>query len=85
MKIQSSRYGQRRTVTDNGHGIYTIEGEARYTRAGMSECNTKIGYFDPEGGPFISVGDDLGFGQISEIRIEPSGKKDHFKIRVEVA
>lgn len=85
MKIENSRYGQKRTVTDNGHGIFTIEGEARYTRAGMNKDNTKIDYFDPEGGPFICVGSDYGFGVINEIHIEPSGKENHFKIRVEVA
>ena len=85
MKDLMSRYGQVRKVTDNGHGIFTIEGESRYTRAGMDEDNTKIDYFDPEGGPFICVGSDYGFGVINEIHIEPSGKENHFKIRVEVA
>ena len=86
MKIQSSRYGQKRTVTDNGHKVFTIEGEARYIRVGgTNEDNDKVGYFDPEGGPFISLGADLGFGEIKEIRVEPSGKDNHFKIRVEVA
>ena len=49
----------------------------------MNEDNTEIAYFDPDGGPFISVGDNLGFGEIKSIRIEESGKKDYFKILVE--
>lgn len=78
-----SRYGQKRFITDNGHGVFTIHGAAHYTRVGMNEDNTEIAYFDPEGGPFISVGDNLGFGAIKSIRIEESGKKDYFKILVE--
>lgn len=85
MKTINSRYGEKRTITNNGHGIFTIEGKAFYTRAGMCENNVKVDYFDPEGGPFIAVGSDLGFGIINEIHIEKSDKKDFFKIRVEVA
>jgi len=83
MKNLKSRYGQSRNVTDNGHNIFTIEGESRFGRAGMNEDNTEIAYFDPEGGPFITVGSDYGFGVIKSIRIEPH-KEGHFKIRVEV-
>ena len=79
----TSRYGKKRFITDNGHGVFTIHGEAHYTRVGMNEDNTEIAYFDPDGGPFISVGDNLGFGEIKSIRIEESGKKDYFKILVE--
>jgi hypothetical protein len=78
-----SRYGDKRTVTANGHGIYTIEGKTHYYRVGMDDDNTKIGYFDPEGGPFISVGSDYGFGTITEIFVEKS-EEGNFKIRVEV-
>jgi len=78
-----SRYGDKRTVTANGHGIYTIEGKTHYYRVGMDDDNTKIGYFDPEGGPFISVGSDYGFGTITEIFVEKS-EQGNFKIRVEV-
>jgi hypothetical protein len=49
----------------------------------MSDDNTKVGYFDPEGGPFISVGSDYGFGKINEIIVEKS-PEGNFKIRVEV-
>ena len=78
-----SRYGDKRTVTANGHGIYTIEGKSHYYRVGMDDDNTKIGYFDPEGGPFICVGSDYGFGKINEIFVEKS-EQGNFKIRVEV-
>jgi hypothetical protein len=84
MKDLMSRYGQVRKVTDNGHGIFTIEGESRYWRAGMSEDNTKVAYVDPEGGPFIHIDEDYGFGKIREIHIDKSAKENHFKVRVEV-
>ena len=79
----NSRYGEKRKITNNGHGLYTIEGKSRYYRVGMNDANTKIAYFDPEGGPFISTGEDYGFGKIIEIRIE-SSSEGFFKIRVEV-
>jgi hypothetical protein len=81
----SSRYGQKRTLTPNGHGIYTMEGDAHYYRVGMNEDNTKIAYFDPEGGPFIAVGSELDrfSGKITDIIVEkaPQGR---FKIRLEI-
>jgi len=79
--IESSRYGDKRTVTPNGHGLYTIEGKSHYYRVGGKE---KVDYFDPEGGPFISVGSDYGFGKITEIVVEKDAPDNHFKIRVEV-
>ncbi len=81
--MKNSRYGDARKTTSNGHGMYTIEGKAHYYRVGMNDDNSQIAYFDPEGGPFISVGDDLGFGRISEIVVEKS-KEGSFKIRVQI-
>lgn len=81
--IPSSRYGDNRTLTDNGHGIFTITGKALYYRGGMKEDNSGIAYFDPEGGPFIAVGDNLGFGTITEIIIEKA-PENTFKVRLEV-
>ena len=79
-----SRYGDLRKITDNGHGLYTIEGKAHYYRVGMNNENTEIAYFDPEGGPFVSVDDDLGFGVIQSIVVEKDAKEGYFKIRVQV-
>lgn len=80
--MKSSRYGDPRVVTDNGHGMWTISGKALYYRAGMNEENTQVAYFDPEGGPFISVGDNMGFGTITEIIIEQA-PKNQFKVRLQ--
>lgn len=79
-----SRYGDLRKIIDNGHGLYTIEGKAHYYRVGMNNENTEIAYFDPEGGPFVSVDDDLGFGVIQSIVVEKDAKEGYFKIRVQV-
>ncbi len=76
-----ARYGLERFVTDNGHGIFTIEGESHYTRGAE-------GMFDAEGGVLngnaLFVGSDYGFGKIASIMVEDSGKDNYFKVRVEV-
>lgn len=81
--IIKSRYGVNRYITSNGHGWYTMSGEARFVRGGMNSDNTELEYLDTDGGPFVQVGDDLGFGKI--IRIEQA-KSDPgtFKFRIEV-
>lgn len=81
--MMKSRYGQKRTIASNGHGIYTVEGDAAYYRVGMTEDNTKIGYFDPEGGPMFHVGDEFQGGRINEIFVEKA-EEGKFKIRLEV-
>lgn len=83
MANMTSRYGDKRKVTNNGHGWYTVEGKAHYYRCGMNDANTEIAYFDPEGGPMIHVGDDIGFGKIVSLSVE-TAPKDHFKVRMEV-
>jgi len=85
MTNMTSRYGDKRKITNNGHGWYTVEGKAHYYRCGMNDANTEIAYFDPEGGPFLHVGDDFdGRGKILSFVIEKDAPKDHFKVRVEV-
>jgi hypothetical protein len=79
----TSRYGETRKVTNNGHNLFTIEGKSHYWRVGMNDENTEIAYFDPTGGPFFCVGSDYGFGVLKSIMVE-DGKEGHFKIRVEV-
>lgn len=81
--MKSSRYGDKRKITNNGHNLYTVEGKAHYYRCGMNEANTEIAYFDPEGGPMIHVGDNHGFGKITSIFVE-SAPEGQFKVRLEV-
>ena len=81
IKTTTSRYGDKRTVTDNGHGWFTIEGAARFTRG-------SAGMFDADGGVLdgnaLYIGADYGFGTIKTIMVENSGRDGYFKIRVEV-
>jgi hypothetical protein len=80
-KTYLSRYGDKRILTNNGHGWYTIEGPARFTRGAE-------GMFDADGGVIdgnaIFVGENYGFGKVLSIEVEPSGKPNHFKVRLEV-
>lgn len=80
------RYGLERIVTDNGHGIYTIEGEYDCLAGMRGE-----GHYDADGGVLdgnaLYIGEDYGFGRI--IAIYPEGvsiknNQKYFKIRVEV-
>lgn len=85
LKKIKSRYGADRTINGHGKGWYTMEGRADFLRAGMTEDNTGVAYLDPEGGPFLHVGDDFeGLGKIVSLLQEDSGKKEFFKIRIEV-
>jgi hypothetical protein len=63
-----------------------MEGDAHYYRVGMNEDNTKIAYFDPEGGPFIAVGSELDRfgGEITDIIVEKDAPEGKFKIRIEI-
>jgi hypothetical protein len=85
-----SRYGQERIVKTIGESQYTIEGEARYCRGGMNEANTEVAYLDPEGGPFICVGDNFHFDpqkdnlMIESIRSEPTDTPNWVKIVISV-
>jgi hypothetical protein len=82
-RFATSRYGDPRTMTHNGHNLYTVEGKAHYYRVGMNEANTEIAYFDPEGGPMIAVGDKIAYGTIVSI-IKETAPEGRFKIRLEV-
>lgn len=77
----TARYGLERFVTNNGHGIYTIEGESRYTRGAENMFDAEGGVLD---GNALFVGEDYGFGKIISIMVENSGRDNYFKVRVEV-
>lgn len=83
-KSLKSRYGSHREVIDLGGGKFAIQGQSRFFRGGMNEDNSALEYADMEGGPFISVGSDYGFGKIKTISIEPVSNKYWCKIVVEV-
>jgi hypothetical protein len=85
LKKIKSRYGVDRTINKHGKGWYTMEGHSDYIRVGMTEDNTEVAYIDPQGGPFLHVGDDFEkLGKIVSLIQEDSGKNEFFKIRIEV-
>lgn len=83
-KSLTSRYGSKREVIDLGEGRFAIQGQSRFFRGGMNSDNSAIEYADMEGGPFISVGTDYGFGKIKTISIEPVSNMYWCKLIVEV-
>jgi hypothetical protein len=72
-------------INKHGKGWYTMEGRSDYIRVGMTEDTTEVAYIDPQGGPFLHVGDDFEkLGKIVSLIQEDSGKEEFFKIRIEV-
>ena len=81
-----SRYGVERRITSHGGGWYTMEGQTEYMRAGTSTDGKELSFLDPEGGPFLMLGDHFeDLGTIVSLLQEASGKKDYFKLRFEVS
>jgi hypothetical protein len=84
-----SRYGDPRWITDHGNGWFTIEGPCHYSRAGASDDpnSDELQFFDPDGGPFVCVGDvwpEMNSKEIKHIRINKSSQEGFFNISVEV-
>ena len=80
-----SRYGVDRTIISHGAGWYTMEGQSHYIRVGSSTDGKEMTMFDPEGGPFLAIGDAFEeLGTISTLIQEPSSNKNNFKLRFEV-
>lgn len=57
----SSRYGDSRSFVPVSENIYKFEGKTLYSRFGGKELaetvdTDDLGFFDPDGGPFISPG-----------------------------
>ena len=81
MSSFESRYGDRRTVWKISESEYKMTGKWNYQRTGGDA--TRVLYIDPEGGPFICIGDmiaDLGVVSdkryISELKnLEPEKDK----------
>lgn len=82
-----SRYGDRRTIRNNGGGSYTVEGISRYYRVAQND-EGKITMFDFEGGPCIHLGENFPPESpnsiIEEIIVEKSDKKDYAKVTLVV-
>lgn len=60
--VYVNRYRQGRYLHDDGKGEIWMTGDISYTRCGGDAVDgriTNITYVDTDGGPFISLGDDL--------------------------
>lgn len=61
-----SRYGNDRTFRKTGPNQYTSEFDYLYVRGGP-------GFYDFDGGPFLSIGDKFADGVITELIMDEGG------------
>ena len=67
-----SRYGEKREFVPVDEKTYRFEGPLHFCRMGGKENQSDInpndlGFFDPDGGPFISEGYDIGGRKVIRI------------------
>jgi len=73
-----SRYGEKRSFVPVDEMTYRFEGDVKYCRFGGKENQTGInnddlGFFDPDGGPFISEGYKIGDKKVVRIMSKDDG------------
>jgi hypothetical protein len=78
-----NRYGDEYSFEIVSEGVYTIVGDLKYWRMGGREGQERmdfndLGFVDPSGGPFISVGGTIEGRKINRIRAE--GEKILFEV-----
>lgn len=78
-----NRYGVEYTFQKIGENTYTIVGDLKYWRYGGQEGQESIdyndlGFVDPSGGPFISVGYPIQGRKV--VRISMVGEQLHFEV-----
>jgi hypothetical protein len=74
----SSRYGDSRSFVPVSENIYKFEGKTLYSRFGGKENTDTIdtndlGFFDPDGGPFISPGYPIDGRKVVRIMSKEDG------------
>lgn len=79
-----NRYGDIYHFEKLSENTYTIVGDLKYWRYGGREGQQKmdmndIGFVDPSGGPFISIGDIIEGRRVTRIRVD-SGEKILFEV-----
>ena len=78
-----SRYGQERIIRKERPGLYSMSGNAISSRAGVDNDGW-TSFFDPEGGPFIWVGEDfMQLGVVTKLSIVEANDK-FFSVEFEV-
>jgi hypothetical protein len=56
----TNRYGDEFTFTPDGDGNLLWEGNFEYHRYGYEETPDNLNMVDPSGGPYITIGTDMG-------------------------
>lgn len=79
-----NRYGDIYHFEKLSENTYTIVGDLKYWRYGGREGQQQmdmndIGFVDPSGGPFISIGDIIEGRRVVRIRVD-SGEKIIFEV-----
>jgi hypothetical protein len=79
-----NRYGDIYHFEKLSENTYTIVGDLKYWRYGGREGQQQmdmsdIGFVDPSGGPFISIGDIIEGRRVVRIRVD-SGEKILFEV-----
>lgn len=73
-----SRYGEDRSFVPVNENTYKFEGDVKYCRFGGKENTSTVdqndlGFFDPDGGPFISEGYPIGKRKVTRIMSTDEG------------
>lgn len=76
--VMKSRYGELRAFIPMGENLYKFEGKTFYSRMGGKENTDTVdyndlGFFDPDGGPFISEGFPIGDKKVTRIMSKEDG------------
>jgi hypothetical protein len=78
MEIIKSRYGLDRSVEKVDHETFRVMGQSEFVRVSENK-NNKISMFDFEGGPCLTVGGKIKYGnmnwKIENIEVENSKDK----------
>ena len=79
-----NRYGDIYHFEKLSENTYTIVGDLKYWRYGGREGQQQmdmsdIGFVDPSGGPFISIGDIIEGRRVTRIRVD-SGEQILFEV-----
>lgn len=79
-----NRYGDEYSFQKLSENTYTIVGDLKYWRYGGREGQQQmdmsdIGYVDPSGGPFISLGSFIDGRRVVRIRVE-NGEQILFEV-----
>jgi len=76
--VMKSRYGDVRAFIHVEDNLYKFEGKTFYSRMGGKENTDTVdyndlGFFDPDGGPFISEGFPIGNKKVTRIMSKEDG------------